>query len=113
MPQTKRVSGFFEGAVNSGFQDINNPLSSTPVLLADNQGAISLSKNAQFQNRTRHVDVKFHWIREHVDKEHFIIKYIPTADMLADMFTKSLRPYKHKDFCRKINLVDLENRGGN
>ncbi len=62
---------------------------STPVTLyADNQGSIALSNNPEFQRRTKHIDVRFHWIREAVLKRQLNIVHIPTAEMAADGFTK-------------------------
>jgi hypothetical protein len=64
-----------------------------PINLAcDNQGAITLSKDSTFHARTKHIDVHFHFIRQCIIQEHISLFYLPTSDMIADIFTKSL-PY--------------------
>ncbi len=64
-----------------------------PINLAcDNQGAITLSKDSTFHAHTKHIDVHFHFIRQCIIQEHISLFYVPTSDMIADIFTKSL-PY--------------------
>ena len=59
-------------------------------LSGDNQGALSLSKNPINHKRTKHIDVKFHFIREHVKTGKVILSYVPSAENDADVFTKSV-----------------------
>ena len=50
----------------------------TPVLYEDNQPCISLVKNPQEKTRTRHLQIKYHWVREQLKNGVFKIEYIPT-----------------------------------
>jgi Reverse transcriptase (RNA-dependent DNA polymerase) len=59
-------------------------------MLADNQGAIALAKNPHLHDRSRHIDIKYHHVRNLVESRKLKIKYIPTAEMTADGFTKPL-----------------------
>ena len=78
---------------------------STPVTLyADNQGSIALSNNPEFHRRTKHIDVRFHWIREAVSMKQLQIIYIPTAEMAADGLTKSLPAPGFLEFRRMIGM---------
>ncbi|OWY94167.1 polyprotein, partial [Phytophthora megakarya] len=56
----------------------------------DNQGAIALASNAGYNARTKHVDIKHHFIRENVARDVTEVNYIPMKDQLADMLTKGL-----------------------
>ena len=56
----------------------------------DNTAAISMSKNPQFHGRAKHVDIKCHFVRDHVYKGSVNISYCPTSNTLADLFTKGL-----------------------
>ena len=47
------------------------------TICEDNQGAIELAKNPRFHNRTKHIDVSFHYIREHVNIKTVSVKYCP------------------------------------
>lgn len=63
---------------------------SQPVLFVDNQSAIKLIKNPELHKRSKHIDVKYHFIREKLREELFDLKYVKTDQQLADIFTKSL-----------------------
>ena len=60
------------------------------TICEDNQGAICLSKNSKDHGRTKHVDVKYHYTRESIDKNITKVEYCPTRKMLADTLTKGL-----------------------
>lgn len=65
-------------------------MDSPPIIFEDNKGAISLASNASCSNRTKHINIKYHFIREKVENKEIILKYIPTAKQQADGFTKQL-----------------------
>jgi hypothetical protein len=65
------------------------------IILADNQGAIKLSKNPQHHNRTKHIDVRYHFIRKCSQDGLIELAYIPTTEMVADILTKALPRIKH------------------
>ena len=60
------------------------------TIYEDNQSAISMAKNPQFHGRTKHIFIKYHFIREQVEKKAVELKYCPTEEMVADMLTKGL-----------------------
>ena len=49
-----------------------------------------MSKNPKFHGRTKHIDVKHHFIRDKVENGELLLKYCPTNDMNADMLAKAL-----------------------
>jgi hypothetical protein len=56
----------------------------------DNQGAIALAKNPVGHGRNKHIDIRHHFLRDLVNEGKIVMTYIPTADQLADIFTKPL-----------------------
>ncbi len=60
------------------------------VIFEDNQGAIAMSKNPVSHARMKHIDIKFHYIREAVENGSVQLKYCCTEEMLADLLTKPL-----------------------
>ena len=68
--------------------DLGRQLDAPTIIYEDNQGAIELAKNAKYHNRTKHIDICHHFVRERVDEIQVI--YCPTGDMIADMITKGL-----------------------
>jgi Reverse transcriptase (RNA-dependent DNA polymerase)/gag-polypeptide of LTR copia-type/GAG-pre-integrase domain len=86
------------------FSSIISISSNAPSLFCDNQGAIRLSSDSTFHARTKHIDVHFHFIRQTVSQGHLTLHYIPTNDMIADIFTKSLAFNKFTKFRSLLGL---------
>lgn len=74
-------------------------------LRMDNTGAIALTKNPEFHQRTKHMDVRWHYIREQVDIGKIEIEYTQTSQMVADGFTKPLNATKFRTFVEQLGLV--------
>ena len=70
--------------------EIERPCALPTVLYVDNQGAIKLARNAEFHKRTKHIDVKYHFLREKQESEELSVQFISTDLQKADMFTKAL-----------------------
>lgn len=81
-------------------------ISYTPTLLVDNVGAIKLTKNPEFHKRTKHVEVKYHFVREKYQEGAVRIEHANTEDMIADIMTKPLGRQKFEKFRHKLGLVD-------
>jgi hypothetical protein len=60
------------------------------TIMEDNQGAIAIAKNPVGHKRTKHIDIRYHFVREQTQKGVIEIQYLSTKEMLADMFTKPL-----------------------
>lgn len=60
------------------------------VIYEDNQGCIALSDNPVYHRRTKHIDIRYHFIRERVASKEIELKYVPTKHQLADLLTKGL-----------------------
>ena len=71
----------------------------------DNQSAIKLSENQLCHKRTKHIHVKYHFIRDKVRDKNIELSYMPTAEMVADMLTKSLGSKKHMYIRNKLNMT--------
>jgi hypothetical protein len=56
----------------------------------DNTSAISVSKNPVFHSKTKHIPIKYHFLREQVTNQIVQVNYIPTTEQIADIFTKPL-----------------------
>ena len=79
-------------------------LSSLP-LMGDNQGSIFLASNPIQEKRTKHIDIKYHFIREHVQSGKVDLYYVPTADNIADILTKNLAAVRFKRLRDNLGLV--------
>lgn len=80
---------------------------SLPVpLKSDSMGAIALSKDDRFHARTKHIDIRFHFIRFAVEDKKILLTYCPTDDMIADTLTKALPSTKVKHFAASMGLCN-------
>lgn len=64
----------------------------------DNQSAIKLVKSGIFNRRSKHIDVRYHFLSEKVNENNISINYINTNNQIADILTKPLEPIKFKKF---------------
>lgn len=71
-------------------------LSGKAVIYSDNQSAIHLSKNPIHHERTKHVDIRYHFVRDKVAEGEIDVKKVPTEDNPADMGTKVVTNTKFK-----------------
>ena len=71
------------------------------VLLCDSQSAIHLGKNSTFHARSKHIDVRYHWIRDVLNDKLLELDKVHTDDNGSDMFTKVL-PREKLEACRMI-----------
>ena len=71
----------------------------TILIHGDNHGSLQLIKNTIISARSKHIDIRYHFVRERVANAEVAFKYISTDSMVADGLTKSLPAYKHT-FCK-------------
>jgi hypothetical protein len=83
---------------------LNLKVSGPSLLYEDNQSCIKLASNPEYHKRTKHIDIKHHYIREKVQKGKVELKYIHTTVQEADMLTKPLQASKFKNNLLKIGL---------
>ena len=77
------------------------------TLYIANQGALALARNPEFHPRTKHIDIQYHFVRQHLENEKITLTYCLTSEMTADIFTKALP----QPACMKHNLgLGLINR---
>jgi len=80
-------------------------------IFEDNQACIKLAKNPQQHSRTKHIQVRYFFIRQHLEDGTIALTYCPTADQLADVFTKVLAGHIARPLLIRIGLVKLHNQG--
>lgn len=68
----------------------------------DNQGTIALARNPVSRQRCKHIDIKYHFIRKHVNSGRIILEYCPTEQMFADVLTKPATKLELKRFAQEM-----------
>lgn len=59
-------------------------------IFCDNKGAMMVLNNNSYSSRTKHIDIKIKFIRQHVENRNVELEYLPTTDMPADILTKNV-----------------------
>jgi len=77
------------------------------TLYVDNTSAIALMKNPVFHGRSKHIDTKYHFIRECVERGQTVVKRISTNDQKADILTKPMAAGKFEVMRHLIGVRDV------
>ena len=74
------------------------------LIKGDNRGAIALTKNTKNHGKVKHIDIRHHYIRDLLLSGSVSIDQVPSADNLADLFTKSLPCDHHHRILGALNI---------
>ncbi|XP_055853458.1 uncharacterized protein LOC129917101 [Episyrphus balteatus] len=77
------------------------------ILQCDNKSAINLSKNNIYHARSKHIDIRHHFVRDLVEEKKLKVTYLKTEAMPADVMTKGLPATKHNNCCRFIGFLKV------
>ena len=78
-------------------------------LYCDNKAAIAIAHNLVLHDRTKHVEVDKHFIKEKIDSGLICLPYIPTIEQVADIFTKGLPKKQFENLNSKLAIEDIFN----
>ena len=74
------------------------------VIYGDNEGAVALTKNDCYHARTKHIDIRYHYVRERVEENSVKVESLRTDAMVADMLTKGVPRVKQEKFSGDTGL---------
>jgi transposase InsO family protein len=75
------------------------------ALYSDNTGCIDIAHNPEHHHKTKHIDIKYHLVREHLANGNVTLEYVATADNSADVLTKGLSRDKHQRHATALGLT--------
>ena len=78
-------------------------------LYCDNISAINLTKNPIQHSKTKHIKIRHHFIRDHVQKGDYEIKFVKTKNQLVDLFTKPLAHDRFNKLKIELGILDMKN----
>ena len=79
------------------------------LLLCDNESAIKIAYNPVLHAKTKHIEIRNHFIREHIARGDIELSFVGTKDQLADIFTKPLDEARFREFRHELNIIDSSN----
>ncbi|KAM1744384.1 hypothetical protein ACFX11_011278 [Malus domestica] len=85
-------------------KELSMPQEEPTKIYVDNKSAIALAKNPVFHDRSKHIDTRYHYIRECIARKDVQVEYVKSQDQVADIFTKPLR---QEDFVRLRNSIGV------
>ena len=88
-------------------EELQLPIKTLMKLLCDNQAAISISKNPVLQDRTKHVEIDRHFIKEKIEDGIVEIIYTPTRQQTADVLTKAVARTQFDTLLSKLGMIDI------
>ena len=87
--------------------EVFRPLTIPTTLYSDSKSAIALAKDGHYHARTKHIDIRYHFIRYIIEAETIKLIYCPTDEMTADTLTKALPNVKAKNFATALGLCTV------
>lgn len=93
-------------------EDLGHSQDSATVIWCDSQSAINLAKNPGQHGKAKHIELKYHFIRDMVKQEKVVLQYCKTNEQVADCLTKALSKEKFVSFRYQLGVQQFESRGG-
>ena len=87
------------------YEEIGYPQESPTIIKGDNDGSIAMAKNQQFHNRSKHIAIRWHWVRDLVEQQLIDIETCRDPQQTADVLTKALPRPKHNQHSCEMGLA--------
>jgi len=88
-------------------KEVSYPQSQATIMHADNQGAIALAQNPTSHSRAKHIDIRFYFIQERIERNEIKLQYISIHQMVADILTKALSHKAFEKFHEALEVVKV------
>lgn len=77
--------------------------------MCDNTSAINLTKNQVLHSCTKHIEIRHHFLRDHVEKSDVVFEHVDSINQLADIFTKPLATKLFLNIRWELGILDISN----
>lgn len=94
------------------FSELFKNVLDTIVIFCDNQSGIHLSENPMFHDRSKHIDIKYHFIRDIVQQGAIRLQHIKIDEKVADILTKPLGKAKFLTFRERLGIMERPSHEG-
>jgi hypothetical protein len=93
--------------LRSLLEEIGLPQMSPTQINVDNQGTIDFTVNSGFHARSKHIDIRHHFVRESVASNEVSVHHVTSQDNLADILTKALPRQTHWSLVEKLGMTTV------
>ena len=77
--------------------------------MCDNTSTINLTKNLVLHSRTKHIEIRHHFLQDHVEKGDVVFEHVDSENQLTDIFTKPLAIEPFFNIHRELGILDISN----
>ncbi|KAJ0394639.1 hypothetical protein ATCC90586_009159 [Pythium insidiosum] len=88
------------------FEELGAKNQPPTVIKIDNKAAISMAEHSGYQSRAKHIDLRYHFVRDAVKNNDIELEYVPTASQLADYMTKVLHTPQYLKLVKSSGVHD-------
>lgn len=88
---------------------LNQDTEATKIFI-DNKSATSLGKNPVLHGRSKHIDLRYHFISDNIENGTMVVEFIRSGEQKADILTKPLGRNRFQELCSKIGTLDVRRR---
>jgi hypothetical protein len=92
------------------YAELGFPQKAAVVIKGDNDGSVILSHDPQFHQRSKHIAIRHHWVRDHVNDKILDIQSCRDPEQTADILTKALPKPKHMRHTREMGITSRDSR---
>ena len=78
------------------------------IIMEDNQGTIAIGRNSIIHNRTKHIDMKYHYVQEALQERIITLRYYSINKMPADILTKGIPSGRFEKLCKGMGMDNTE-----
>ena len=88
-------------------KELRKPITSPMKLYCDSKAAISIAHNPVQHNRTKHVEIDRHFIKEKIEEGQVCMPFVPSKQQIADILTKGLSKTSFDFLISKLGMIDI------
>jgi hypothetical protein len=93
--------------LRSLYEELGFPQLVPTLIRGDNDGSIAIAKNPQFHKRTKHIAIRWHWVRDLVREGHICVGSCRDREQTADVLTKAIPRPKHRQHTAEMGLTTV------
>jgi hypothetical protein len=93
--------------LRSLYEELGYSQKSPSLIKGDNDGSIAMARNPQFHKRSKHIEIRWHWVRDLVQEQSVTIESCRDPEQTADILTKPLARPKHQKHLREMGLITI------